>query len=168
MENKIKAFDLFWEVFENISQFKKLVVENLESGKIRFFNEEEWDKINSQNFLSPSYEMTEFLDMFVIGYNIGNCVGASRQLSYSYDDVDIVTGVLPMLKGTLNASEEGGHCWLERDNVIIDTSLMLVIDKSLKDELGYIEEERLTSFQLRKSPLYQARKEFVNDKHLKR
>lgn len=43
---------------------------------------------------------------------------------------------------------------------------MLVIDKSLKGDLGYVEEQRLTSFQLACSPTYQSRKEFVNDKNL--
>ena len=111
--------------------------------------------------------MKEFRDMFLLGYNIGNCVGASRQLSYSYHSVDIVSGILPILKGTLNAEKEGGHCWLETLDNIIDTSLMLVIHKSLKNDLGYIEEQRLTSFQLACSPNYQARKEFVNDINLK-
>ena len=71
--------------------------------------------------------------MFLLGYNIGNCVGATRQLSYSYNGVDIVSGILPILKGSLNALKECGYCWLEALNKIIDTSLMLVIDKSLKE-----------------------------------
>ena len=106
--------------------------------------------------------------MFLMGYNIGNCVGITRQLSYSYDECDIVSGILPLLKGTLNARELGGHTWLEVGNSIIDTSLMLVIDKSLKDVLGYKEEERLTSFNLKQNMIYQKRKEFVNDENLKR
>ena len=70
------------------------------------------------------------------------------------------------LKGTLNAEKEGGHCWLETPNSIIDTSLMLVIDKSIKNYFGYIEEQRLTCSQLARMPLYQARKEFVNDREI--
>ena len=99
-------------------------------------------------------------------HNIGNCVGASRQLSYSYNDVDIVSGILPLIKGTRNAEKFGGHCWLENDKYIIDTSLMLVIDKSLKDRFGYIEEQRITKSELRKSQSYQSRKDFVNDINL--
>ncbi|MEG1851061.1 MAG: hypothetical protein RR228_03605, partial [Bacilli bacterium] len=57
----------------------------------------------------------------------------------------------------------GGHCWLETPQSIIDTTLMIVLDKSLKCELGYIEEQRVTSYQLSSSSNYQARKEFVND-----
>ena len=112
--------------------------------------------------------MEEFLDLFTLGYNIWNCVGTSKQLSYSYDNIDIVSGILPILKGTLNAEKEGGHCWLDTDKTILDTSLMLVIDKSLKHDLGYLEERRLTLKQLSSMPLYQSRKEFVNDKELKK
>ena len=43
---------------------------------------------------------------------------------------------------------------------------MLVIGKSLKNDFGYIEEQRLTCSQLARMPLYQARKEFVNDREI--
>ena len=58
--------------------------------------------------------------------------------------------------------------WLETPTSIIDTSLMLVIDKSIKDEIGYIEEQRVTHLQLLTSKNYQARKDFVNDINLRR
>lgn len=161
-----KAFVLFWEIYHKNSFFSKVVDENFANGKMRFFDDNEWDKINNQNFVSPIKEMKTFEDMFLLGYNVGNCVGASRQLSYSFDNVDIVSGILPILKGTSNAEKEGGHCWLETSDNIIDTSLMLVIDKSLKNVLGYLEEQRLRSSQLACSPNYQARKEFVNDKNI--
>jgi len=132
MDTNSKAFELFWKIYHNNCDFYKIVNENFINGKIRFFNDDEWNKINDQNFVSPIEEMKDFKDMFLLGYNIGNCVGASRQLSYSYSDVDIVSGILPILKGTLNAEREGGHCWLETPDKIIDTSLMLVIDKLLK------------------------------------
>ena len=45
---------------------------------------------------------------------------------------------------------------------------MLVIDKSIKDEIGYIEEQRVTHLQLLTSKNYQARKDFVNDINLRR
>ena len=93
----------------------------------------------------------------IIESNLGNCVGTSRQLSYSYNNVDIVSGILPILKGTLNAEKEGGHCWLETPTSIIDTSLMLVIDKSIKDEIGYMEEQRVSHVQVLSSKNYQGR-----------
>lgn len=125
-------------------------------------------KNQNQNFVSPSPEMKEFIDMFILGLNIGNCVGTSRQLSYSYNNASIVSGILPLLKGKKNSEKEGGHCWLETPKELIDTTLMLVMDKSLKKDLGYIEEQRLTPYDLALSPRYQARKEFVNDKNIKR
>ena len=167
MVTNIKAYGLFWNLYNNDDDFHNLVDKGMKENKIRFFDETEWDKIYSQNFVSPIKEMREFVDMFLLGYNIGNCVGAIRQLSYSYYDADIVSGILPILKGTLNAEKEGGHCWLETPDSIIDTSLMLVIDKSLKDDFGYIEEQRLTCYQLSRMPLYQARKEFANDKEIR-
>lgn len=167
MNEDLKAYEQFWKLYNNNIDFKNLVYKNLKNGKVRFFCKEEWDKINSQNFVSKIPGIKEFFDMFLLGYNIGNCVGMTRQLSYSYKDADIVSGILPILKGTLNAEEEG-HCWLETPNHIIDTTLMLVIDKSLKENFGYIEEQRITSFELASSPLYRTRKEFVNDKRLKK
>lgn len=167
MDTNIKAYNQFWQLYNNNEEFRKCVSQNMKVGKVRFFNDEEWDKIKSQNFISPIKEMKEFIDLFELGYNIGNCVGTSRQLSYSYNKVDLVTGILPILKGTLNAEKEGGHGWLETPNTIIDTTLMLVIDKSLKADFGYIEEHRITSFQLATDRNYQARKEFVNDKNIK-
>lgn len=166
MDTNGKAFELFWTIYNNNSEFAKLIDENFENGKIRFFSDEELKKIDSQNFVSPIKKMKEFRDMFELGYNIGNCVGASRQLSYSYNNVDIVSGILPILKGTRNAEKEGGHCWLETPLTIIDTSLMLVIDRSLKGNFGYKEEQRICSYELASSPRYQARKEFVNDRSI--
>ena len=148
METDIKAYDLFWDLYKKNDSFRSVVDSGMSSNMIRFFDDDLWDKIKSQNFISYDDIMKEFVDMFLLGYNIGNCVGASRQLSYSFNDVDIVSGVLPIIKGTLNAEKEGGHCWL--------------------DDFGYIEENRITKESLRRSQVYQARKDFVNDNELRR
>lgn len=166
--NYSKAFEQFWELYNTNEQFQTIIKEGMENGQIRFFDEREWDKIKKQNFVSPDAKMKEFIDMFVLGYNIGNCVGTSRQLSYSYNNVSIVSGILPFLKGKKNSEKEGGHCWLETNKEVIDTTLMLVMDKEVKKKLGYIEEQRLTSTDLALSPRYQARKEFVNDISIKK
>ena len=163
-----KAYCLLICLCKMNEEFRKIFDDNILSKKIRFFDEEEWSKIKKQNFISPIKEMNTFEDLFILGYNIGNCVGTSWQLSFSYSNVDIVSGVLPMLKGTLNAEKEGGHCWLETNKYIIDTSLMLIVDKSLKDEIGYIEEQRITYSQLLSSRNYRVRKEFVNDTSFKK
>ena len=168
MDTSIKAFDLFWNLYNNNPNFKNIIDEGFKRKQIRFFNEEELDKIRKQNFIHPTNpNIKEFEDIFVIGENIGNCVGVSRQLSYSYNDADLVSGILPLLKGTLNAEKLGGHAWIETKDSIIDTSLMLIIDKSLKEKFGYIEENRITAMRLKQDRNYQARKEFVNDQNLK-
>lgn len=163
-----KCYNELKRLLKTNENFRNIVIEGYLKGKITGFTEEEFQKISSQNFVSPFKEMKEFMDMFKLGYNIGNCVGTSRQLSYSYKNVDLVTGILPIIKGTLNAEKEGGHGWIETPSSIIDTTLMLIIDKSLKSKIGYIEEERLTSFDLACMPNYQSRKEFVNDKNLRK
>ena len=168
MDTTIKAFNLFWQLYNNNSNFKSLIDEGFKNKQIRFFNEEELTKIRNQNYIHPTDpNIKEFEDIFVLGKNIGSCVYTSKQLSYSYNDVDLVSGILPILKGTLNAEELGGHAWIETKDSIIDTSLMLVIDASLKERFGYIEENRITSSMLKQDRNYQTRKEFVNDLNLK-
>lgn len=152
MDTDIKAYDMFWNLYNSNDNFHNLVDKGMKEDKVRFFDETEWSKIKSQNFVSPSKEMKEFIDMFLLGYNISNCVGTTRQLSYSYYNADIVSGILPILKGTLNAEKEGGHCWLETPNSIIDTSLMLVIDKSLKNDLVILRNSVLLVVNLRGCP----------------
>ena len=164
----IKAFELYQYLYNNNTQFKNIINIEFKNKKIRFFNEEEFNKIRNQNFIHPTNpNIKEFEDIFILGENIGNCVGISRQLSYSYNNVDLVSGILPILKGTLNAEVLGGHAWIETKDYIIDTSLMLVIDKSIKEEFGYIEENRIATNDLKKDQFYQARKEWTSDIILK-
>ena len=172
MKDISNAFKLLNDLMETNPEFKSLVEENIKLGKIRTFNEEEFELIKKQNYIAPREELRDliptFYDLFLLGYNIGNCVQVTRQLSYSYRGVDIVTGILPILKGTLNAEKEGGHAWLEINGKIIDTSLMLVIDSSLKDKFGYIEERRLKYTDLTRDKMYLSRREFVLDKSIKK
>ena len=170
-QNKYEmAFELFNTLYKSNSQFQNIIDKGMKEGKIRCFNDTEWNKIESQNYrLNPRVpQIKEFSDMFKKGYNIGNCGGASRQLSFSYNDVDWVAGRLSFLKGTRNAEEEGGHMWLENVHSIIDTSLMLVIDKSYKSILGYIEERRIKSHTLNSNPIYSCEKELAISHDFKR
>ena len=164
----IKAFDLYSDIYNNNSKFRNMCDAGMNNGLIRFFGDEEWHKIKSQNYVSFLPDVKEFADIFYLGYNIGDCVGVSKQLSYSYYNASIVSGILPVLKGYRNSEKEGGHCWLESDKYIIDTSLMLVIDKKLKDAFGYIEEMRLTPKMLHSSSMYMARMDFTNSTDFKR
>ena len=66
----IPAYNLFHQLYKNNEEYRIIIDEGFKSGKIRFFNEEEWSKIKSQNFVSPYIEMKTFEDMFLLGYNI--------------------------------------------------------------------------------------------------
>lgn len=170
-EEVAKAYTLFTNLYSSNEKFKTLIDENMKNGKIRFFNEDEFERIKNLNYRSqnPNFLPNDFYELFKRGYNIGNCVHTSRVLSYAYNFVDIVHGRLPLISGTLNA-ENGGHAWLElRSNhfdidLIIDTSLMLVIDISLKEKFGYIDEIREDYRLLNKDSRYSSQKSFANDK----
>lgn len=162
-----KGYDCLNKLFEKNLKFKKFILENIKLGKIRYFGEEEWEKIKNQNYVSIHPQVKNFYDIFRLGGNEGNCTGCSKQLSYSYDDISIAGGLLPILAGTRNCLE-GEHTWLETDKHVIDTSFLLVIDKSLKEEIGYQTENIYTPSMLYNDPIYSARKEFVNDPNLKR
>ncbi len=166
MDNDFKGFDLLNEIKDKYSTLKEILEQYQELGKIRYFNEQEWEKIKKQNYTGFE-DVDSFYDIFRLGYNIGHCGIMARQLSYSYNDIDIVSGKVSMLKGTLN-SPNGGHIWLETKKQVIDTSLLLVFDKSLKSKIGYMDEQRLTSKVLAKDMYYGVRKEYTNDINIKR
>lgn len=153
-----KCFDLLKEKLQD-EKFKNIIEKGIREGKITGFTEDMWSLIDNQNVRIIS----NFTDIFKDGYNIGGCTTVSKQLSYSYDNVYICGGVLDILRGTKN-SINGEHTWLEVGNKIIDTSLMLVIDLSLKDDIGYKESNR---YNPNTNPIYCATKEFTNDENLK-
>ena len=162
------CFNLLKDLLNNSEEFKKIFTEGINNGTIRLFTDDIWQKIEKQNFIPPAEGIDDFVDFFKQGRNIGSCVWTSWQLSYSFNDVSIVSGTLPILKGTFNAPKEGGHRWLENNSYIIDTSLMLIIDKSIKSLMGYNEEGRLTQYDLNRNPRYQERKYFTNDSFIKK
>lgn len=167
MEDNFKGFKLLTDLMTKNEEFRDKIHRYIECGLIRLFDDREWEKIKKQNFMYANDDMKDFYDVFVKGLNIGSCKRTGWQLSYSYDDVDIVEGDLPILIGTLNAEKFGGHCWLETKDTIIDTSFLLVIDKSLKDEFGYHETERATAEQLARAERYQEPKRYVNDESIR-
>lgn len=152
------------ELLSKDEHFAKIIDNYKTEGLIFNFDQEEWDKINSQNF--PDLP-GGFIEVFERGINIGNCAATCKRMSYSYDNINIVTGTLPILKGT-TGSPLGGHAWLEDNKYIYDTTLLLKIDKCIKDKLGYKDEVVLTWDKLMNDPFYYARREFVNDKSLKK
>ena len=155
-----KCYEILKYLLETNDNFKNIIEEGIKEGKITGFTDELWDKINKQNIRG----IDNFELVFQNGFNLGNCTGTSIQLSYSLDYPYICGGTLNLLKGT-NNSDDGKHTWLIDHNKIIDTSLMLIIDKDYYLKLGYLEENKRNP---NIEPRYNAIKDFTLDESLKR
>lgn len=153
-----KCFDELKRLLSSNSEFKKIIKEGYIDGEIYGFTDELWAKINTQNIR----RINSFEDVFIDGANIGYCTVASKQLSYSLDNCYLCGGVLPILRGTKNCND-GSHTWIESNNEIIDTTLMLIISKRYTQKIGYIEENR---YNPNLDPIYRAAKEFTLDKNI--
>ena len=153
-----KCFDELKRLLNENEDFRNIVVEGYQNGKIYGFPKELWDKIKSQNIR----RINSFEDVFKEGANIGYCTVASKQLSYSLDKCFICGGVLPILKGTRNCPD-GSHTWIQYNNLIIDTTLMLIIDKEYTNKIGYIEQNK---YDPNNDPVYLSAKDFTNDSNL--
>lgn len=157
-----KGLAVLKDLLQNEELFN-LFLKHMESGKILPFDDQDFSKIENQNIRG----INNFIDVFREGFNIGCCTPTSKQLSYSFDNVDLVSGLMENLKGTKN-SPNGEHSWMEVDGYIYDTTLMLKIDKSLAKELGYKEENRIMYSQLCCDKFYSCTKDYTNDSELRR
>ncbi len=157
-----KCYDTLKELLKKDAHFRELIISGVAEGKIEGFNQELWQRLDEQNLRSPG--VNSFVDVFSSGANQGYCTVCAKQVSYSLDTCFLCGGVLPILKGTVNCPD-GSHTWIEYGNKIIDTTLMLIIDTSLKDMVGYIEENR---YNPNYDQVYSAAKEFTNDASLKK
>ena len=155
-----KCYDLLKKLLVENEEFRNILIEGISNNKITGFTDEIWDKIRKQNIIG----IDNFETVFQNGFNIGRCTGTAIQLSYSLDYPYICGGTLNILKGTLNSSD-GKHTWLIDNNKIIDTSLMLIIDKDYYLKLGYQEENRRNP---NIEPRYNSTKDFTNDESLKK
>lgn len=142
--------------------FRNLIINGIKEHKISGFDEKDWNLIRTQNIRC----IDNFETVFKKGLNIGCCTSTSKQLSYSFNDAELISGIMDFLIGTRNAPN-GEHSWMENDNYIYDTTLLLKIDKSLAKNFGYHEEVRLDQFMLRRNGSYAAAKEFTTDTNLK-
>ena len=155
-----KCFDLLKYLLNNNKEFQHIVAEGILNNKISFFPNSLWQKIKEQNFRG----LENFELVFINGLNIGDCTGTSIQLSYSIDYPYICGGTLKILEGT-NNSPDGRHTWLIDGRNIIDTSLMLIIDREYAINLGYQEEFKRNP---NGDPRYESAKDFANDSNLKK
>ena len=157
-----KCYDTLKELLGKDDKFREIVASGIKAGKVEGFNLELWQRLAEQNLRSPG--VNSFVDVFIQGANQGYCTVCAKQVSYSLDTCYLCGGVLPILKGTIN-SPDGSHTWIEYDNKIIDTTLMLIFDTDLKDAFGYIEENR---YNPNYDKVYSATKEFTNDTSLRK
>ena len=155
-----KCFDLLKNLLTQSEEFRSIVEQGVKEHKIFGFTDELWTKIYEQNIRG----IENFELVFRDGANIGYCTVASKQLSYSLDNPYICGGTVKFLINTKN-SPDGSHTWILNDNYIIDTSLMLIIDKSYMNKLGYVEENR---YNPSIDPIYNAAKDFTLDESLKK
>lgn len=153
-----KCYSELKRLLDEDENFRHLIINGVCEGKIRKFDEELWQKICSQNIRV----INNFIDVFIDGANIGYCTVASKQLSYSLDNCYLCGGVLPILKGTKNC-KDGSHTWIFHNDEVIDTTLMIIIDKEYARKIGYIEENR---YNPNTDPIYLAAKTFTNDKSI--
>lgn len=158
-----KGLSILYDLLNNNDDFNQKFRRFLKLNFILPFDEEVYDKISSQNIRV----IDNFLTVFENGLNLGCCTPTAKQLSYSYDNVDLVSGINKYLIGTIN-SPNGEHSWLEIGDIIYDTTLMVKINKSIAHELGYIEEVRITYRELNCDSVYISSKEFTNDINLKK
>ena len=119
-----------------------------------------FDKVCNLNLRAPFAPVQLFID----GANIGNCTNMSLIVSYAMSRVDICGGVLKVLENTAN-SLDGSHTWISSKGKIIDTSLMIEIDESIANELGYVEQNR---YNPNMDPVYSSSKEFAKDSSIKK
>lgn len=157
---EFKCFDILKQKLIENKEFRELVKKGLEEGTISKFPRDLFNKVCEQNIRAPF----EPIQIFIDGANLGNCTRMSKIVSYSLDNVDICGGTLNILEGTKN-SPDGRHTWISYNGTIIDTTLMITISEQMKNDLGYVEENR---YNPNVDPIYRAAKDYANDTSLRR
>ena len=154
-----KCFDTLKEKITTDKEFRETIKKGIEKGKIEKFPRELFNKVCNQNIRAP-FDMVQ---IFIDGANFGDCTKMSLMVSYSLPVCEICGGTLDILKGTKN-SEDGSHTWISYNGWIIDTSLMITISESIKEELHYNEENR---YNPNIDERYIVSKEYANDDSIK-
>lgn len=85
-----------------------------------------WEKELEKKVFKILFEDMTLKDIFENGYNIGNCLLTSYYIFPIFNNASICSGKVAILKGTKN-SINGDHVWIENDEYIIDTTLMIKI-----------------------------------------
>lgn len=95
--------------------------------------------------LDKMYEETIFnmSEVYKQGFNIGHCGLTSRYLVQNLKNSDLYYGKFSGLVGT-KRSEKGGHAWVVQDELVIDTTLMIMLPIDKAKEIGYTFERKLS------------------------
>lgn len=149
-----KALEFRNYLLESNPEFYNKIKYGINNDFIRDFGEEE---INIFGSLSNVVVNGDVNKAFEEGYNIGRCRFFAQTLSYGFENCSIVNGILPILKGTAG-SPNGGHVWLEVNDQIYDTTLLIVINKQYSNVLAYFEKDRLDDMVIQNSDIYKCRK----------
>ena len=123
----------------NNKRFMSVYKEGLALDLIRPFDDSIYDRMKKMqtNFNCNLYEY------FANGYNIGMCGLTVELLFKMFGEGEKITGILPAIAGSKRCPK-GEHAWLLLNGLIIDPSLLLIIDNNLSISLGYkqIKKER--------------------------
>lgn len=108
-------------------------------------------------------------EIYKYGYNIGHCGLTSRYLIRTYEHSTLCYGKSKLLVGT-DSSPNGEHAWLNMDEQIVDTTLMISIPIEKAEELGYYTERTIAPISARELSEYDIyEREFIKHKqHIKK
>lgn len=124
----------------------KEFIELIEQEKIKKFEDFEYSQGESLIEATKRLNINSYSSLFEYlckGKNKGNCGMTSKLFMLLYGDkIELHEGYMKEMEGTIN-SPKGQHAWLELGGYIFDTSLLLVIPKRYKEELGYKTNKKL-------------------------
>ena len=148
-----KACSVFWQLYDNNSQFNNIIFLGVKNKKIRFLDESDIEDMKNVIIKSVAAKVSSLDEWFEQGYNYLKPRWTAYFLSLLYDEVDIVFGVTKF--------SDGGYYWLETETEIIDPRLMISIDKTYSAKLGYRECERKNHSNLVRDKKYRELKKEV-------
>ena len=70
LDSNIKGFNLLKELYQTNQEFRAVLDKGIQLGHIRFFGEEEFEKMRLQNYIFPTPDANTLEDMYIMGYNI--------------------------------------------------------------------------------------------------
>lgn len=114
------------------SKFLRLIISKNHKLKLENYS---WDKeLENKIFkivFMDGHRKLSLKAIFKNGYNIGNCLLTAYYVSTIFENSLICTGKVEILKGTKNC-KNGDHVWIETEESIIDTTLMIILSKKSK------------------------------------